>query len=874
MKKTISIILTVVMLLGMFSFGNVFAVNPTLTPGVPVQVEITTGGDIRSFDFTPSQSGYYSFYSTCSDSDVDTYGELYKGGSFVANNDDASGSNYNFRIIAELTASQTYTLNVRMYSDDEIGDFEVTVEKYAVQGMKYEPAATLTAIAETGNYPDMTGDRIILKMDDNSEKVYTVKSGSYYMDMYDEQGKVYRGEYGQLSISFSSGKWTLGDSSAEVTVCLGPFFDTVPVTVIEDPKEVVDLKVTVPSGKRIEVIEEVSGWWSGGDFKYDFRPAVGTTAEITYADGTSSTFTYDANGNFYNEDGFDFSYVGYWYCAAPWSKGADNEAIFEYEGVTDKAPAYVIDNPFSDFTFTQGKDLYENTNGYVDTDDNNEDYFYYNYYGDEIGAKVTLKDKNGKTVTYTATNEYSPYGSSLKFCDENGNELPYGLNCWIYSDQYNNHWTVGSNNVATATLGAWEKETKIKILPNNAKKVELVLAGEWTLEGDATPLLEHEGNQLVVTNKDNSKTVYTMKWDSKNYGFRYYGADGKALDYNDYSVWDSMDEQGPYAQANFRGLESDPVRLDYRQIPGVAGIKFAPIAPIVVPEDQGTVTKAGTCIYDYETYYSQLFANGGVMIVTYSDGTTKKFTTYYKDHNYWLVGSDGSLIDFSNFDYYEAVNQVVSPWTTANPGSITIEYRGVTCEVPVRISLDTPGEYPGFPDVPENAWFYDAVKYCATRGFITGYSNGKFGPADALQRQDFVLILARIAGADVSGYTSCKLTDIDINAYYGKAVAWAVDQGIISGYQNGKFGVGDKITREQVATILYRYMGTPDVDTSVLNKFADKGSISAFAVNAMAWANMFDIISGKNPTTLAPTATASRAEIASIIMRMDQNGMF
>ena len=96
------------------------------------------------------------------------------------------------------------------------------------------------------------------------------------------------------------------------------------------------------------------------------------------------------------------------------------------------------------------------------------------------------------------------------------------------------------------------KETKIKILPNNAKKVELVLAGEWTLEGDATPLLDHEGNKIVVTNKDNSKTVYTKKWDSKNYGFRYFGADGKALDYSEYSVWDGMDEQGAYIAAEFR----------------------------------------------------------------------------------------------------------------------------------------------------------------------------------------------------------------------------------------------------------------------------------------------------------------------------------
>ncbi|MBE6827949.1 MAG: hypothetical protein E7514_04955 [Ruminococcaceae bacterium] len=181
-----------------------------------------------------------------------------------------------------------------------------------------------------------------------------------------------------------------------------------------------------------------------------------------------------------------------------------------------------------------------------------------------------------------------------------------------------------------------------------------------------------------------------------------------------------------------------------------------------------------------------------------------------------------------------------------------------------------------FPDVAEGAWYYEAVQYCAQHKFINGYQDGRFGPNDALQRQDFVVILANIAGADLSGYTSCKLSDVQMSAYYGKAVAWAVDKGIIAGYQNGKFGVGDPITREQVATILYRYMKSPavsDVD-SKLAKFPDKGNISEFAKAPLAWAVENNIISGMQDGTVAPKSTAVRAQIASIIMRMDQNGMF
>ena len=201
-------------------------------------------------------------------------------------------------------------------------------------------------------------------------------------------------------------------------------------------------------------------------------------------------------------------------------------------------------------------------------------------------------------------------------------------------------------------------------------------------------------------------------------------------------------------------------------------------------------------------------------------------------------------------------------------------WNGVRVYIPVgKATVHDPID---FPDVRSSDWYYEAARYCSGNGFISGYKDGKFGPADTLQRQDFVVILARIAGADISGFETCKLPDVNMNSYYGKAVAWAVDKGIISGYQNGKFGVGDKITREQVVTIFYRFMNTPEVTDAdkTLEPFADADRISPFAKDAMVWAIQNGVISGKKPDTLAPTATASRAEIAAIVMRMDKADMF
>jgi|GEM_PF-1376763 len=198
-----------------------------------------------------------------------------------------------------------------------------------------------------------------------------------------------------------------------------------------------------------------------------------------------------------------------------------------------------------------------------------------------------------------------------------------------------------------------------------------------------------------------------------------------------------------------------------------------------------------------------------------------------------------------------------------------------TVEIPMLI-------WAGFPDVHETDWFYDYVKYCAIKGYVTGFKDGTFGPNKPLTRQDFVVILARIAGADLTAYESIqsKMPDVIKGSYYAASVNWAVDNGIIGGYTSGakagKFGVGDSITREQVCTILYRYMGSPAVTgvESTLKPFADANRISSFAKDAVVWAIQNGVISGKNPTTLAPIQTASRAEIATIIMRMDVKGMF
>ena len=104
--------------------------------------------------------------------------------------------------------------------------------------------------------------------------------------------------------------------------------------------------------------------------------------------------------------------------------------------------------------------------------------------------------------------------------------------------------------------------------------------------------------------------------------------------------------------------------------------------------------------------------------------------------------------------------------------------------------------------------------------------------------------------------------------WYIPAVNWAAENGIVNGYSAEKFGPNDPITREQLAAILYRYEGTEGTDASIDPKYTDAGDISDWAADAMAWCVAEGIINGRTETTLEPGGNATRAEVATMLMRM------
>lgn len=171
----------------------------------------------------------------------------------------------------------------------------------------------------------------------------------------------------------------------------------------------------------------------------------------------------------------------------------------------------------------------------------------------------------------------------------------------------------------------------------------------------------------------------------------------------------------------------------------------------------------------------------------------------------------------------------------------------------------------GFTDVADNAWYANAVSYVQSHGLMSGTGNNRFSPDTNTTRAMLVTILYHYAGSPtVSG--SANFTDVRQD-YYTTAVNWAAQNNVVSGYGNGRFGVNDSITRQDVAAVLWRYEGSPAASAQ---DFADESSIASYASAAVDWARANGIISGKGNNRFDPRSNATRAEIATMIMNYAQ----
>ena len=175
-----------------------------------------------------------------------------------------------------------------------------------------------------------------------------------------------------------------------------------------------------------------------------------------------------------------------------------------------------------------------------------------------------------------------------------------------------------------------------------------------------------------------------------------------------------------------------------------------------------------------------------------------------------------------------------------------------------------------YTDLDRNGWYHEYVDWVLKNGVMNGVGGGLFEPNGETTRAMLVMVLYRMAGApDMAGRES-SFTDVSADSWYGAAVIWASENGIVNGVGGGLFDPDASLTREQMAMMLYRfagYLGSNTEKRADLSAYGDADAVSAFAQDAMAWAVAESLVNGRSAAELAPKAGATRAELATILFR-------
>lgn len=219
----------------------------------------------------------------------------------------------------------------------------------------------------------------------------------------------------------------------------------------------------------------------------------------------------------------------------------------------------------------------------------------------------------------------------------------------------------------------------------------------------------------------------------------------------------------------------------------------------------------------------------------------------------WYLADDGTLNRIKDSYYDDKTGCVV--FATNHFSYYVVSYDELT-------AWNNP-----FADVKDSAWYYENVYYVNKNGLMNGISKTLFEPNGTTNRGMIVTILWRLEGSKKA--TTNHFSDVG-DTWYTDAVCWSSANGIVSGYGNEKFGPDDKITREQMANIIYNYAKYKGYDVTVTSNilsFSDSDSVSSWAKDAMSFVVSKGIMTGKDNNKLDPKETASRAEVAAIIQR-------
>lgn len=290
------------------------------------------------------------------------------------------------------------------------------------------------------------------------------------------------------------------------------------------------------------------------------------------------------------------------------------------------------------------------------------------------------------------------------------------------------------------------------------------------------------------------------------------------------------------------------------------GTDFEKLVDAMIPDGYTT----GSAYKDLSVYFTSV--TGGRLYYDYDSIADATEIDPDDDDEYFFYPTGKKELDLEKVYFVPAAGETTAKVTyTVYDGSTKVD----TASLTFTIVQQTKSNY--FNDVTENAtgkWSANAIDFMSYNSLVTGTGSKIFSPEVNMDRAMLVTILYRIEGEPTVSNVTNPFTDVKKGSYYYNAVLWAYKNDIVNGTTKTTFSPSSYITREQIASILYRYAGSPKT-TGTLTGFTDKSQVSSYATTAMAWAVKNGIITGTNSagTVLSPTGNGTRAQVAVMLHR-------
>lgn len=231
-----------------------------------------------------------------------------------------------------------------------------------------------------------------------------------------------------------------------------------------------------------------------------------------------------------------------------------------------------------------------------------------------------------------------------------------------------------------------------------------------------------------------------------------------------------------------------------------------------------------------------------------------------------LLDTEGKAIPLASVNGAVTLQQAETPVQDQQPSSGSTSSGGANGSAGGGDTGPADWDNP-FSDVPEGAWFWGAVEYVVREGLFTGTDADRFSPDSTMSRAMLATVLYRRFGAEANPTVISAFSDAgEVPSWAADGMAWAVEQGILQG-SGGRLMPNAPVTRETLATILYRCMGNPGGDAAVLESFVDGASVAPWAEEGAAWAVETGLLTGRDGGRLVPGDTATRAEVAMVLSR-------